>query len=57
MKKEYDDYAERNGSDEPLGLISGLFILLGMILVSVLIADVASGFQLHELLADASSGA
>jgi hypothetical protein len=53
MKKtytEFGDYADRTGSEEPLGLLSGAFILLAMIAVSVMIADVATGFNLHEVI-------
>ena len=58
MKNKYfTDLAPRNGSDEPLGLFSGFMILLAMVIISIIIADVATGFNLHNLLADASSGA
>lgn len=57
MKKPYNDFSKRNGSDEPLGLFSGFMILLAMVIISIIIADVATGFNLHNLLADASSGA
>jgi hypothetical protein len=50
MPKPYTDFADRNGSDEPLGFISGAFIILAMIAVSVMIADVATGFSLHEVI-------
>ena len=54
--KGYEDYDPKNSSEE-LGLLSGFFILFAMVIISIIIADVATGFNLHNLLADASSGA
>lgn len=61
MKNKYfEDHAPRNGSksdEDSLGLLSGFFILFAMVIISIIIADVATGFNLHNLLANASSGA
>jgi hypothetical protein len=51
LKHRNGDYADRTGSDEPLGLMSGVFVLIAMVIVSIIIADVATGFNLHNLLA------
>ena len=42
--------------EESLGLLSGFFILAGLIILSIIIADVVTGFNLHNLLADALMG-
>lgn len=38
--------------DEPLGLMSGVFVLVAMVMATIIIADVATGFDLHNLLAE-----
>jgi hypothetical protein len=50
MNRKQLDRSYLEEQDEPLGFISGAFILLAMIAVSVMIADVATGFSLHEVI-------
>lgn len=45
----FGDFSEQ---DEPLGFMSGVFVLIAMVIVATIIADVATGFDLHNLLAE-----